>query len=100
MIKLKSLITEKFPDYRDIAFFNKEFKWGFTPQDLQNIKQFSGAFGKKLKMLIVKKNLVKALPTIFFRDAVEKDEDGIRTTAEKLINHEEFIQMAKDGQLG
>jgi hypothetical protein len=99
MIKLKNLMTEKFPDYRELSFFNKEDKLGFTPQDMKNITSFSSAFGSRFKQLVVKKQLVKALPSIYFADAVRNNEHDIRTTAEKLMS-DQVIDLIKNGNLG
>ena len=97
--KLKDIMNEKFPDYRELSFFNKEDKLGFTPQDMKNIASFNSAFGKKFKQLIVKKQLVKALPSIYFIDAVRSNEHDIRTTAEKLMS-DKVIDLIKNGNLG
>ena len=92
-------LNEKFPDVRELKFFNKEDNLGFTPQDFKNIYSFSSAFGRKFKQLVVKKQLVKALPSIYFGDAVQKNEKDIRTTAEKLQS-DAVIDLIKNGNLG
>lgn len=98
MIKLKTLLNEKFPNVNELRFFNKQYNLGLTPQDFRNIHSFNSAFGKRLKQLIVKKQLVNALPSIYFRDAVRNDEDDIRTTAEKLMS-DEILDLIKNGNL-
>jgi len=95
MIKLKSLITEKFPDMFEIKFWNKEEKWGLTPQDIKNIWSFKSAFGKRLKTLIKKKQLVRALPSIY----MDTKQYGIKDTAEKLQS-DSFIDLLNNGNLG
>jgi len=92
-------INEVFPDVNNIKFFNKEDNLGLTPQDIKNIYSFSSAFGKRFKQLIVKKQLVKALTSIYFADAVRNNEHDIRTTAEKLMS-DKIIDLIKNGSLG
>ncbi len=95
MIKLTNLITEKFPDMPEIKFWNKEEKLELTPQDIKNIWSFKSAFGKKLKTLIARKQLVRALPSIY----MDTKQDGIKDTAEKLQS-DSFIDLLNNGNLG
>ena len=95
MIKMTSLLSEKFPDMPEIKFWNKEEKWGLTPQDIKNIWSFKSAFGNRLKTLIKKKQLLGRLRTIY----LDTKQDGIEDTAEKLQS-DSFIEHLNDGNLG
>jgi len=92
---MTSLLSEKFPDMPEIKFWNKEEKWGLTPQDIKNIWSFKSAFGKRFKTLIKKKQLLRALPSIY----MDLEQGGIKDTAEKLQS-DSFIEHLNDGNLG